>query len=120
MDITYRTEYAILEVKPDGPLSEDDFGHLESELQSIRSDADRDLKGVLIKTESFPGYEQLSDVLGHGEFVLDHADDVSKVAICTDSTIGSLVAGLGQLFGGAETKTFSYDETDDAEKWLLA
>ena len=119
MEITYRTEYGILEVRPTGPLSEDDFKSLGSELESVISD-DRPLNGLLIYTQEFPGYESASDLVAHGRFIGQFRDRVPKVAVCTDSPVAALLQVIGKLFADAEVKRFDYEDRDEAEKWLLA
>jgi hypothetical protein len=118
MNITYRTEYGILEVQPTGPLEKQDFQDLAAEIKGIR-ERGREFKGVLIFTKEFPGYRELSDVVAHGEFVQEHLGKVPKVALCTDSATGKLLELIGQSFGEAEAKHFAGDEKDEAEKWLL-
>ena len=42
MEIAYRTEYGIVEIRPTGALSEEDFKSLFSELETIsKDDADK-------------------------------------------------------------------------------
>lgn len=119
MEITYRTEYGILETRPTGPLSEDDFKSLGNEIDSVLSD-DRTLNGLLIYTKDFPGYESLSDLVAHGEFIGEYRDRVAKVAVCTDSSVAGLLQVIGKIFTEAEVKKFDFDEKDEADKWLLA
>jgi hypothetical protein len=119
MDITYSTDYGILVVEPSGALGEKDFKSLASEIDSV-AESDRKLSGVLVRTKDFPGYEKPGDVIAHGEFIQEQQKKVGKVALCTDSTVGGLLQMFGQLFTDAEVKKFSYDEKDEAEKWLLS
>lgn len=118
MKIAYRTEYGILEIRPTGALSEDDFKSLSSELETISKD-DRKFCGILIHTEDFPGYESFSDLLTHGEFIAEYRDRIPKVAVCTDSAVAGLLPVIGKVFTEAEVKKFDYEDKDDAEKWLL-
>lgn len=119
MDITYRTEYGILQVEPTGKLKEKDFEDLGEQIASIRDD-DRDLNGILILTKDFPGYREFSDALAHGEFLGDHRDEIDKVALCSDSTVAGLLEIAGKAFAKADVRKFDYDDKDDAEKWLLS
>ena len=119
MEITYNTDYKLLEVRPTQALKKEDFQDLSQELKSIRKDS-RELRGLLVYTREFPGYEQLSDVLAHEEFVREHQQQIPKVAICTDSSVANFLEFLGNLFSSAEVQKFDFDEKDQAEKWLLA
>lgn len=119
MEIIYRTEHGILEIRPTGSLSEDDFKSLGSELESIQKDQ-RTLNGVLIYTDDLPGYQGLSDMLAHGELIAEFRDRIPKVAVCTDSIAAGLLQVIGQVFTEAEIESFDYDNKDEAEKWLLS
>ncbi len=119
MDITYRTEYGILEIEPTGSLEEQDFESLDKEIKHIR-ETGQELKGILIYTKDFPGYSKFSDLIAHGEFIKTHRDQIRKVALCTDSTAGMLLEVLGENLTAAETKKFAYADKDEAEKWLLS
>lgn len=119
MEITYRTEHGILEVRPTGPLSEDDFKSLGNEIESLIRD-ERTFNGVLIRARDFPGYESFSDLLSHGGFIAEFRDQVPKVAVCTDSAVGGLLQFIGKVFAEAEVRKFDFDERDEADKWLLA
>lgn len=119
IEITYRTDQGILKISPVDSLTDDDFENLSSEIERLRQD-DRDLNGLLVKTEGFPGYERLSDALAHGEFIEEYHDKIKKVALCTDSPAGPFLEGLGKHLTKAEMKTFDYGDSDEAEKWLLS
>jgi len=119
MDITYRSDYGFIEVTPTGKLEEENFQDLAREIESLR-DSGRELKGVLVCTKDFPGWERFSDLLAHGDFVRDHHDKIRKIAFCTDSNIGEVFKTVGKNFAEAEVERFEYDEKDEAEKWLLA
>lgn len=119
MDIVYRTDYGILEARPTGPLSEDDFKSLGKELEILIRD-ERTLNGLMIVTRDFPGYESFSDVLAHGEFIGEFRDRIEKVAVCTDSVVAGLLPVIGKVFTEAEVRKFDYEERDEADKWLLA
>lgn len=119
MNITYKTDYGILELEPTSELREADFEQVGNELKRLQTEG-RDLKGVLVKTEEFPGYQRFGDLLAHAEFVSDHGDEIPKVALCTDSRIGSLLEVIGDAFTEAEVERFDFADTDRAEKWILS
>jgi len=119
MEITYSTEYGILEIRPTGSLGEEDFKSLARELETLDKD-ERTLNGILIHTEDFPGYKSFSDMLAHGEFIAEFRDRIPKVAVCTDSTVAGLMQVIGKVFTEAEVEKFDYENKDEAEKWLLA
>jgi hypothetical protein len=76
------------------------------------------LKGVLIRSESFPGYEHLSDISAHARFVNEYGNRVRKVGICSDSPVAAFLSFIGQIFTDAEVRRFRYDEKDQALTFL--
>ncbi len=118
MNITYQTKYDILEIEPTGPLEKEDFDTLSEQLDNAVKKGDR-FNGLLIKTRKFPGYQKFSDMVAHGEFLSSHRDQVEKVAVCTDSTVGPLLQMIGKSLTRAEVKRFPFSNVDEAQKWLL-
>jgi len=45
---------------------------------------------------------------------------IAKVAICTDSTVGTLLEAIGRHFTHVDVRKFDFDDEDGAEKWILA
>jgi hypothetical protein len=119
MDIIYHDKQGFLEVKPTGKLEESDFDRISDEIEKILK-TERELKGVLIYTKDFPGYERFSDLIAHARFVKEHHDKVNKLAFCTDSNIGTLLKSLAKRFAEARVKRFDYDQRDEAVNWLIA
>jgi hypothetical protein len=119
MNITYRSDYGFIEVNPTGRLEERNFRDLARQIESLR-EAGRELKGILVHTKDFPGWERFSDLLAHADFARENHDKVNKIAFCTDSKIGPLLQTAASNFADAEVERFDHDEKDEAEKWLLA
>jgi hypothetical protein len=108
---------AITIVKPTGPLSEEDFTELTETVDKYLESHDS-LKGLLIHTKQFPGWEDFEGLIGHIKFVRDHHQKIKKVALVTDSSMASMAPKLANHFVSAEVKSFEYDRIDDALTWL--
>ena len=115
MDITYHTDDGILEIEPTGKLTEADFDELANELEESR---EHGLKGLLIHTRSFPGYNKAAAAIAHTKFVRDYRDDIERVAISTDSKLGPLAEFVGKMVPDITVKRFDYDNKNEAEEWL--
>ncbi len=107
---------AVLE--PDGELSQSDF---KSAAEMIDPYVDKfgALRGIIIHVESFPGWDSFSSLIAHLKFVREHHKKVSRVALATDSSIGSFAESIGNHFVGAEIKTFEFSELEKARNWIL-
>lgn len=107
----------ILQVEPKGSLSVHDFNALAAEVDAMDS-REETLRGILIRSESFPGYEQLSDISAHARFVNEYGNRAPKVAICSNSAVAAFLSFIGKIFTDAEVKRFRYDEKEEALAFL--
>jgi len=83
-------------------------------------EAHGDLRGLVIHTREFPGWENLGSLLRHVEFVRDHHRHVGRIALVADTKLASLAPRLAEHFIKAEVKTFGYDDLDKAIAWAGA
>jgi len=109
----------ILLLKPHGPLSKEDFGGMSAAVDAYLSDHAR-LRGVMIHTKGFPGWENFGGFTAHLRFVREHHKKVERVAIVTDSPIASIAQSLGKHFTSAEVMHFPFAEDAKALDWLKA
>ncbi len=115
--------YQILEddhiviIEPKGPLSEADFRDLTADVDFHLTRSGM-LRGILIHTKQFPGWENLKAMTGHFRFVHDHHRKIEKVAIVSDSRLAEIAQKLAEHFISAEIRHFAYDERDAALAWL--
>lgn len=107
----------VLIVIPEGPLEENDFRML-AEIVDPFIDAEGTLHGLMIYTETFPGWKNFSGLLHHLRFVKDHHQKIQKVAAVTDSTILSIAPRIADHFIHAEVKHFDYKDKEKALSWL--
>ncbi len=106
-------------LEPHGPLSENDFRTAAKKIDSYLEKTGK-LKGLVIHTKAFPGWDSFSALVSHFEFVKEHHKKLSRLAFATDSFIGIYVETIATHFVSAEIKTFSYDEFEKAKAWVAA
>lgn len=109
----------ILVISPQGPLATADFQALSAEVVSYL-ERTGSLRGFLIETESFPGWEGFPGLAAHLRFVRDHHRAVRRVALVSDGAVISHLPGLASHFVAAEVRHFPVSERDCARAWLLA
>lgn len=107
---------AILE--PVGELSESDFKTVAEIIDPYIEKVGK-LNGIIIHVRSFPGWDSFLSFITHMKFVKQHHKKVSRIAFATDSPIGSISENIASHFVNAEIKNFSFDELEDAKKWIL-
>ena len=107
----------ILMVIPEGKLEADDFKELAT-IADPYIEENGMLNGLMIYTESFPGWEDFEALTSHFRFVKEHHKNLAKVALVTDSKIASVAETLAKHFVSAEIKHFDYSDKDAALDWI--
>ncbi|HTG97290.1 MAG TPA: STAS/SEC14 domain-containing protein [Burkholderiales bacterium] len=105
---------AILE--PHGALSKEDF---ERAARTIDPHIDKSgrLNGIVVRSQQFPGWDSFGALASHLRFVKDHHQKIARVALCTDSALGSVAPKVGRHFVKAEIRAFKFAEFDLARAW---
>jgi hypothetical protein len=112
------SDKGILIVTPEGPLEQADF-EVIARVADPYIESNGALNGLMIYTESFPGWNDFSGLVSHIRFVKDHQKAIKKVAAVTDSGFLSILPGIADHFVKAEIRHFEYDDRDDAMEWLM-
>ena len=117
--IRYRIleDKGIVVVEPVSALSAEDFQALG---ESVDQYLEQHLviQGLLIHARSFPGWESLAGLTSHIKFVRGHHKKIRRVALVTDTALGSLAQALAKHFVSAEIRHFPYSELREAMEWL--
>jgi hypothetical protein len=111
-------ENLIAILRPEGALSADDFGHAAAIIDPYIEQAGG-LKGLVIYTREFPGWDSFAGFLAHLRFVRDHHRRIGAVALVTDSPLGDFAEDVAGHFIDAEVEEFDFDELDKARGWIL-
>ena len=110
-------EDGILIVTPESPLSTDDFESVQREVDPYIETHGR-LKGLMVYTSSFPGWENFAALLSHLKFIRDHHRKIQKVAAVTDSKVLTIAPKIASHFVEAEIRHFDYGYKQQALAWL--
>jgi hypothetical protein len=116
VELNKATGIAIL--KPDGALSEKDFIYVSSIIDPYIEKKGK-LKGLIIRTKKFPGWESFVSLIKHFKFIKDNHKKLSREAIVTDSVLGNFAARIITHFVSAENKHFAFDELSKAQSRVL-
>jgi hypothetical protein len=107
---------AILE--PDGRLSESDFRSAAAIIDPFIERAGH-IRGLIIHTRSFPGWESFPAMLSHLTFIREHHKKVPRIAFVTDSVLRNLAETIGKHFVSADIKSFRYQDMGPAITWIV-
>jgi hypothetical protein len=110
--------HSILTVRPRSSLEQSDFAQLAAAADPYIEEAGG-LAGLIIDAPAFPGWESLGAMAAHFRFVRDHHRHIRKIALVTDSAVGSVAEHLASHFVSAEIRHFRAGELEAAERWII-
>jgi hypothetical protein len=109
---------SILYLKPEQALSTEDFLQISSVLDSYFKDRAQ-LRGLVIETKNFPGWENFDAFIAHVKFIRKHNARIQRIALVTDSKFADFAKSFIGLFVKSQIKHFYYDQASFATKWIL-
>jgi len=107
----------ILIIEPVTSLHTSDFDMLSNVVDPYIQEHGK-LNGLVIYTESFPGWQDFTSMLAHIKFVKDHHALISKVAAVADEGIVAVLPAIADRFVKADVRHFSHDDLDSAIGWI--
>jgi len=117
LNVTLDEKESIVILEPDGVLSEDDF-KTASEIIDPFIEEHGSLNGLIIYSESFPGWDSFSSLITHLKFIKNHHKKVSHIAFVTNSFVGTFSEHITSHFVNAEVKNFAFNELEEAKTWI--
>lgn len=108
---------SILLITLSGPLEKEDFEKLAKEVDPFIASKGK-LAGLMIHTESFPGWESFGAFVSHLKFVGDHHRQIERIAAVTNSGFLRIMPRIASHFVQAKIKCFNFCEKDRALRWL--
>lgn len=107
----------LLEPAADIAMSEDDFEAVGKAINHYLQDHDR-LRGILIHSRQFPGWQSVGALFAHLKFVNAVHDKISNIALVTNSPLGTFADHVLDPLMLAKVRKFDYDQRDEAMNWL--
>ena len=99
------------------PLAKEDFEYVNSIINPFLEKY-KELNGVILKIKEFPGWDRLSSMKAHFEFIKKHHEKVKKLAFVTDSSLVEIFEHFAKFVVHPKVKEFAYDKLDEALKWI--
>jgi hypothetical protein len=119
LNVILQPNYGLVILEPHGALSVADFS-LASEIIDPYIAKVGGLRGLMINSAEFPGWDSFTALVYHLKFIKNHHQYIAKVALVTNSMVGDFAAVLVGHFVRAQIKFFTYDEMQAAKYWLLS
>ena len=76
--------------------------------------------GVVFHARTVPGWENVTGLRRHLQFVREHHRRVRRVALAVDGVLPSLAPAVAGHLVAPEVRHFAYDALDDAVAWAGA
>ncbi len=111
-------ETKIVTLQPHGALKKEDFDHAVEIIDPFIKEHGK-LNGIIVYSETFPGWEDFAAFNRHLTFIKNHHRKIKKLAFVTDSVVGDFGEMVSSHFVAATVKTFDYDKLEDARLWIL-
>ena len=111
------TSTKIVTLQPHGALKKEDFDHAVEIIDPFIEEHGK-LNGVIIYTETFPGWEDFAAFNRHLTFIKNHHREIKKLAFVTDSIVGDFGEMVTSHFVNATIKNFDYENLDEARIWI--
>lgn len=108
---------ALATLRPEGALTEADFEHAANMVDQY-IDEHGALRGLIINSRHFEGWDSFSAMLQHLRFVREHHARIGRVALVTDSPVGQLGEKLADHFVAADIRSFPFDDLIEARRWV--
>lgn len=109
----------VLTLHPREALDVDDFAELSQVVDPYILEHGG-LTGVIIEAPAFPGWDSFAAMAAHFRFVRDHQKAIRKVAVVTDSPVGTALEHLASHFVSAKIQHFPMSDSQAARTWVTA
>ncbi len=117
ININLDEQQSILYVKPTSALNAKDFAQLSDTINNYVKQHGT-LKGFLIETERFPGWDNINAFFAHMKFIKNHHTKIQKIALVTNSKFASTAEKYIGPYIKAKIKHFPHGQAESAKQWI--
>ena len=117
LHVTLEKEKLLAVLEPDGALSKEDFDNAVRIIDPFIEENGK-LNGIVIYTESFPGWEDFAALSRHITFIKNHHKKIARLAFVTDTAVIDYTKAIAAPFVEAEIKVFPFAQFDEAKAWV--
>ena len=118
LNISINKQTSVATLSPHGALSVEDILSATKIVDTYLENG-KALKGVIIYTDLFHGWDSFSALLKHLKFIDNHHKKISRLAFVTNSLVGDFAEHLGSHFVHPEVRHFDYEQLAEAESWII-
>jgi hypothetical protein len=117
LDYELLPDRKVLIVEPRDALETADFERLVAAVDPF-IEKSGGLNGLMIYSDSFPGWDDFQALLSHIRFIGQHHHAIRRVAFVTDSAVLTLLPQIASHFVAADVRHFRHADREAALDWL--
>lgn len=78
------------------------------------------LPGLVLHARAFPGWENVSGLVGHRRLIIGHQRHLDRAALAVDGPLATVAATVAELVAHPQVRRFTFDELYAAIAWARA
>jgi len=116
MTMHMRPDKRVLILRPQGPLTAEDFTLLATILETLSTTV-ASTCGIVVQTATLPTWRDVGSFLRHVHFLRSDQPHVQRLAIATDSPMATWIASFVERFIAPQVGHFAFEALEDAIAW---
>jgi len=117
LHVKIEKENSLAILEPDGALCQEDFDRAVKIIDPFIEENGK-LNGIVIYTESFPGWKDFAALGRHIVFIRNHHQKIKRLAFATDTEVINYTKIIAAPFIDAEIRIFPFSRFDEAKRWV--
>jgi pSer/pThr/pTyr-binding forkhead associated (FHA) protein len=116
-EIQFDEGKSMVSVRLHDALKKEDFDRLAKTVDPHIAKGQH-VRGLVLEVSSFPGWSSVGAFVDHVRVVRDHQKQIDKVAIVTDSMLGTLAERLPGKLLSTKIRHFAEGDVEGAKRWI--
>ena len=119
LQVNIDVENKLVVLEPEGALTKEDFDNAVESIDPFIEQNGK-LNGIVIYTESFPGWEDFAALSRHIVFIKNHHQKIKRLAFATNTNVIDYTKAIASPFISAKIEVFPFAKFEEAKAWVLA
>lgn len=117
LDFELLSDEGILHVSPTSPMLVRDFVQLTEVVDRYLTTHEH-LNGIVISTDTLPGWEDFTAQVTLLQFLRDHHRQIRKIAVLSAEPLNDILPPIAAHFAAAEIRQFAPGQEQQACDWM--
>jgi hypothetical protein len=117
LQVNIDVENKLVVLEPEGALTKEDFDNAVKLIDPFIEQNGK-LNGIVIYTESFPGWEDFAALTRHIVFIKNHHQKIKRLAFATNTNVIDYTKSIAAPFVSAKIEVFPFAQFEKAKAWV--